>query len=129
MALLREVAEELGTHERTLRRGLATGLLRELRYLRSHWRLLSALRAVLRTERGLRLAVLIGSAARGELGERSDVDVLVDGVSGGWRERDRLAERLSRVAGRPVDLVSLEAARADLLLLGAALREGRVLID
>jgi hypothetical protein len=28
MTLLREIAEELGTHERTLRRGLASGLLR-----------------------------------------------------------------------------------------------------
>lgn len=143
MTLLREVAEELGTHERTLRRGLASGLLRgrrptrrsvelapgEVRYLRGNWRLLSALREALRTERGVRLAVLIGSAARGELGERSDVDLLVDVTRGGWRERDRLRERLSRAAQRPVDLVSLEAARADPLLLDAALREGRVLVD
>jgi predicted nucleotidyltransferase len=143
MTLLREIAEELGTHERTLRRGLASGLLRgrrptprtaelaagEVRYLRANWRLLSALREALRTERGVRLAVLVGSAARGELGEQSDVDLLVELINGGWRERDRLAERLSRATGRPVDLVSLEAARSEPLLLDAALREGRVLID
>jgi predicted nucleotidyltransferase len=143
MTLLREIAEELGAHERTLRRGLASGLVRgrrptprtveleagELRYLRSHWRLLSALREALRTERGVRLAVLIGSAARGELRDRSDIDVLIDAVDGGWRECDRLAERLSGVAGRPVDLVSLDAARLDPTLLDAAIHEGRVLID
>jgi predicted nucleotidyltransferase len=143
MTLLREVAEELGTHERTLRRGLAGGLLRgrrptprtvelapgEVRYLRANWHLLAALREALRTERAVRLAVLIGSAARGELRERSDVDLLVDVADGGWRERDRLRERLSRAVRRPVDLVSLEAARADPLPLDAALRDGRVLVD
>ena len=143
MTLLRELAEELGTNERTLRRGLSEGLLRgrrptprtmelaagEIRYLRANWRLLSAIREVLRTERVVRLAVLMGSAARGELRERSDVDLLIDPADGDWRERDRLRDRLSRAIGRPVDLVSLEAAKANPLLLDAALRDGRVLID
>ena len=93
MTILEEVAADVGVHERTLRRGLADGLLRgrrptilapgEATYLRAHWPLLSALRAVLRTERNVRLAMLIGSAARGELTEDSDVDLLVH-----WRTAD-----------------------------------------
>jgi len=143
MTVLRELAGQLGTHERTLRRGLADGLLRgrrptprsselaagEIGYLRANWPLLSGLREALRTERSVRLAVLIGSAARGELGENSDVDVLVRLAGVDWRARDRLRERLSRAAGRPVDLVALEAAHAAPLLLDAALRDGRVLVD
>jgi predicted nucleotidyltransferase len=143
MTVLHEVAEQLGTHERTLRRGLADGLVRgrrptprsvelapgEIRYLRAHWPLLARLRDALRTERNVRLAVLIGSAARGELRENSDLDILVHLANADWRARDRLRERLIRVAGRPVDLVSLDAAAADPLLLDAALRDGRVLVD
>jgi predicted nucleotidyltransferase len=143
MTVLREIADQLGTHERTLRRGLAEGLVRgrrptprsaelaagEIGYLRANWPLLAALRDALRTERNVRLAVLIGSAARGELREDSDVDVLVRLADGDWRARNRLRERLARAAGRPVDLVALEAAKADPLLLDAALRDGRVLVD
>jgi predicted nucleotidyltransferase len=143
MTVLHEVAEEIGAHERTLRRGLSDGLLRgrrptprtvelaagELGYLRVHWPLLAALREALRSERSVRLAVLIGSAARGTLGEGSDVDVLVELADADWRAQDRLRERLTRVAGRPVDLVALEVAAADPLLLDAVLRDGRVLVD
>lgn len=143
MTVLEEVAADVGVHERTLRRGLAEGLLRgrrptvrtailapgEARYLRAHWPLLAALRAVLRTERNVRLAVLIGSAARGELTEGSDVDLLVDLENDGWRPRDRLRGRLGAAVDRPVDLLSIEAAEADPLLLRDVLEEGRVLVD
>jgi predicted nucleotidyltransferase len=143
MTVLREVAEQLGAHERTLRRGLAEGLIRgrrptprsvelaagEIGYLRASWPLLAGLRDALRTERNVRLAVLMGSAARGELRTDSDVDVLVRVADGDWRALDRLRERLAHAAGRPVDLVSLEAAEADPLLLDAVLRDGRVLVD
>lgn len=143
MTVLHEVAEEIGAHERTLRRGLADGLLRghrptartvelaagEVAYLRAHWPLLAALREVLRSERNVRLAVLIGSAARGALRTGSDVDVLVELADASWRVEDRLRERVARAARRPVDLVALEAAAGDPLLLDAALREGRVLVD
>ena len=143
MTVLRDVAEQIGTHERTLRRGLASGLVRgrrpsprsvelaagEIRYLRAHWPLLESLREALRTERNVRLAVLIGSAARGELREDSDLDILLHVTDDDWRARDRLRERLARIAGRPVDLISLAAALADPLLLDAALRDGRVLVD
>jgi predicted nucleotidyltransferase len=143
MTVLKELAEEVGTHERTLRRGLSGGLLRgrrpsartvelapgEAAYLRRHWTLLAALREALRREPNARLAVLIGSAARGQLRDGSDVDLLVDLADPGWRAQDRLRERLGAAAGRPVDLVLLDAARDDPLLLDAALRDGRVLTD
>jgi predicted nucleotidyltransferase len=143
MTVLAELAEEIGVHERTLRRGLSEGLLRgrrpsprtvelargEVAYVRAHWPLLRALREALRSERNVRLAVLIGSAARGAMHDGSDVDLLVDLVEADWRGRDRLRERLARAAGRPVDLVALDAAEQDPLLLNAALRDGRVLVD
>ncbi len=143
MAVLDELAAELGAHERTLRRGLAEGLLRgrrptprtvelargEVAYLRAYWPLLRALREALRSERTVRLAVLIGSAARGAMHEGSDVDLLVDLAGADWRGRDRLRGRLARAAGRPVDLVALDAAQEDPLLLDAALSDGRVLVD
>jgi predicted nucleotidyltransferase len=143
MTVLHEVAEEIGAHERTLRRGLSEGLLRgrrptartlelgrgEVAYLRAYWPLLRSLRQALRSERSVRLAVLIGSAARGAMRNGSDVDLLVDLADADWRARDRLRERLARAAGRPVDLVTLQAAQRDPLLLDAALGDGRVLVD
>jgi hypothetical protein len=45
------------------------------------------------------------------------------------RTRDRLCDRLARACGRPVDVVALEAAQAAPLMLDAALRDGRVLVD
>ncbi len=143
MTVLHEVAKEIGAHERTLRRGLSHGLVRgrrptsrtvelapgEATYLRRHWALLAALREVLRREADVRLAVLVGSAARGTLRERSDVDILVSLLDAGWRTQDRLRERLARAAGRPVDLITIEAARQDPLLLDSVLRDGRVLAD
>lgn len=143
MTVIRELAQEIGVHERTLRRGLSEGLLHglrpsprsvtlapgELAYFRSNWPLISSLREVLRTERGVRLAVLIGSAARGSLAERSDVDLLVRLSDGHWRTSDTLRRRLADALGRPVDLVMLDEMRRDPLLLDAALEEGRVLAD
>jgi predicted nucleotidyltransferase len=143
MTVLQELAEDLRVHDRTLRRGVAEGLVRarrptprsialapgEVAYLRAYWPLLSSLRNALRTERNVRLAALIGSAARGTAGERSDVDVLVRLADDGWRAADGLRDRLSDAIGRPVDLVPVDAARQDPLLFEAALRDGRVLVD
>src|SRR5262245_52992238 len=133
MTVLRELAEEVGANERTLRRGLSEGLLRgrrpsartvelargEFAYVRAHWPLLRELREALSSERTVRLAVLIGSGARGTMQEGSDVDLLVDLAGADWRARDRLRERLARAAARSVDLVMLEAAQQDPLLLDA----------
>ncbi len=140
---LADLAQELGVHERTLRRGLKEGLLHgerptprsvelargERAYLRGHWELLRSLRATLRTEPNVRLAVLIGSAARGRLRADSDIDLLVALADDDRRRMDALRARLERAAGRPVDLVSIESAAARPLLLHDALREGRVLVD
>jgi predicted nucleotidyltransferase len=143
MTVLQELAEDLRVTDRTLRRGMAEGLVRaqrpsprsivlaagEAAYLRAHWPLLASLRSALRTERNVKLAALIGSAARGSSRERSDVDILVRLADDGWKAADRLRGRLSRAVGRPVDLVALDAARHDPLLFEAVLRDGRVLID
>lgn len=143
MTVIQELAQEIGVNERTLRRGLSDGLVRgrrpsprsvalapgEVAYLRAHWPLISALRAVLRTEPAVHLAVLIGSAARGTSREGADVDVLVRLAGADWRAADRLRERLAQAVGRPVDLVLLDAALQDPLLLDAALEEGRILVD
>src|SRR5918995_7100742 len=88
---LGHTAAAVACSERTLRRYISEGLLRgralhsrrfelperEERYVRQHWPLLHGLRAALRTERDVRLAVLFGSTATGEDTERSDVDLLV----------------------------------------------------
>lgn len=138
------VARELGADERTLRRATRRGAVRchrpgprklelvegELDYLRSHWELMSALTCALRTEPNVRLAVLYGSAARGDDRLGSDVDVLVDLRNDAPGTARGLAIRLEDALGRDVDVARLGRARerAPLLVL-QALDEGRVLID
>ena len=138
---LLELAAELKTTDRTLRRALGQGLvnaqrpsprtvdvsLAERTYLRRTWPLLAGLREALRTEPTVSLAVLFGSRARGNYSARSDVDLLV-----GLRDEPRprqLASRLSQKLGLRVQLVTLEDARKAPLLLREVLREGRVLVD
>jgi len=78
--------------------------------------------------------VLFGSAARGEMGPDSDVDLLV--VKGGRFHRGRLVEaiyRNLRGAGAPVDVVvatpeEIERYRNDAcLIVSPAMREGKVI--
>src|SRR5580765_6127721 len=92
MTVLSSLAEEVCVDERTLRRAVNLGIVRGARptprtlelplserdYIRRRWPLLSQLRAVLRTERNVRFALLFGSAARGTDEPGNDVDVLVD---------------------------------------------------
>jgi len=143
MDSLRRVATELGIPERTLRRAAAEGLvrgerasprrfqltLREEAYLRTHWPLLSALRAALRTEPNVRLAVLFGSTATGSDDEHSDVDLLVALSDGGAGRLAELASRLARRLGREVQVVKLSEAKDSPVLMLEVLEEGRVLID
>jgi predicted nucleotidyltransferase len=140
---LGRAASELEIPARTLRRAASEGLVhgerlsprrfritfREEAYLRSHWELLRALRASLRTEPNVRLAVLFGSTAIGTDDERLDVDVLVvlhDPAVGRLAE---LTERLSRRTGREMQLIRLSEAESSPILMADVIDHGRVLVD
>ena len=140
---LGHTAKELGCSERTLRRYVNDGLLHgrritslglelsseETRYLRNHWTLLHTLKAALRTERDVRLAVLFGSTAVGEDQRSSDVDMLIAQCRPGPRPMAGLKQRLSRVLKQPVHLVGLEQAHGSPSLLADIVCEGRPLLD
>ena len=135
------LAEELQTTDRTLRRAVSQGLVRAERpsprtlrlpvaervYLRAGWPLLSALRAALRTEPGVRLAVLFGSRARGDHRPDSDVD-LVAALADPLREHE-LRQRLETALGLRVQLVRFDDAMRAPLLIEQVVLEGRVLVD
>jgi predicted nucleotidyltransferase len=138
---LSQLANELDTTDRTLRRAVQEGLVRGYRvsprklempisertYLRENWPVLRELREALRTEPSVRAAILFGSYARGEQHEASDIDILVDRQPGpGLRE---VARRLSARLGRPTQLIALADAEKAPLLLAEVLRDGRVLVD
>jgi predicted nucleotidyltransferase len=141
--LLGHTAEELGCSERTLRRYIGAGILRgrrvatygtelsvdEANYLRKHWALLHTLKGALRTEPGVRLAVLFGSTAVGEDQADSDIDVLIAHRGQGPLPLAGLRSRLRRTLDKPVHVVSLEQARDAPSLLADVLQEGRPLID
>jgi predicted nucleotidyltransferase len=136
-------ASELEIPERTLRRVVSEGLVRGVRlsprrfritfreeaYLRSHWDLLRTLRAALRTEPNVRLAVLFGSTAIGNDGEHSDVDVLVVLHDPDVSRLAELTERLSRRIGREMQLVRLSDAQTSPALMSDVIDHGRVLVD
>jgi predicted nucleotidyltransferase len=140
---LGHTAGELGCSERTLRRYIGDGLLRgrrvayqglelsaeEARYLQSHWTLLHALKAALRTERDVRLAVLFGSTAVGEDQPSSDIDVLIAHRRPEPHSLAGLRLRLRRALDKPVHVVGIEQARESPCLLADILQEGRPLID
>lgn len=144
MGVLQELAVDLDVQERTLRRAASQGTLRarrsgprrlalaagEREYLRAHWPLLSGLRRALRTEHGVRLAVLYGSLARGDEDAGSDLDLLVSFADDRPSAAFELAVRLQRVSARRVDVARLERVQEQApLLLDRVLDEGRVLID
>lgn len=144
MGQLQVLARQLGADERTLRRAVALGAVRARRpgprrlaiadeervYLRDHWPLLSDLRHALRTEPNVRLAVLYGSAARGDDDHDSDVDLLIDFEDDSADAAARVGLRLRRALGRSVDIARLSRVEDTApLLLVDALEEGRVLID
>lgn len=127
-----------------MRRAVAQGALRvrrprprqlrlepgEREYLREHWQILGRLRAALRTERRVRLAVLYGSVARGDEDKGSDLDLLVALADARPLAGQQLANRLERVMGRKVDVARLDLVEKNApLLLDQVLDEGRVVID
>ncbi len=138
---LAELADELETTDRTLRRAVQQGLLRGHRpsprtldlqlaervYARRAWPLLSSLREALRTEPAVSTAVLFGSRARGDDHPLSDIDLLVH--LRGDVDPHEIATRLSERGGHRVQVVLLEDARQKPLLLAEIIREGRVLVD
>lgn len=103
--------------------------LREEAYLRSHWKLLSGLRAALRTEPGVRLAVLFGSLAKGEGAESSDVDLLVVLRDDSPAAIAGLAGRLRERLGREIQIVRLADGERSPALMLDVLGDGRVLVD
>lgn len=143
MTELAFLADELGVHERSLRRAVAQGSLRAVRpsprtlqlplserqYIRRSWTLLSALRTRLRTEHDVRFALLFGSVARGTDAPGSDVDVLVALRDPSLDRIVELGAKLSEAAGRYVDVVRLEDAEAEPSFLADVVADGRVLVD
>jgi predicted nucleotidyltransferase len=142
-AELQELAESLHVNERTLRRAWALGTLRGERvtpyklrlpvdervYLRWHWPTISRLRAALRTEPNVSLAVLFGSVARGDDDEQSDVDLLVGFREPGLGKGIALARRVGKHIDVPLDVIALENALRRASFMVEILRDGRVLVD
>jgi predicted nucleotidyltransferase len=142
--LLDEMAHEVGVHERTLRRAVGAGLIharrpsprrlsvseQERTWVRSHWPLVGQLLAVLRTEPNVPLGVLFGSVARGaDVEGISDVDLLVGLRRPAPGALDALRKRLDGQLQASVELVPLQAALRDPVLLSEVLRDGRPLVD
>ncbi len=143
MTHLALLAEQVGVNERTLRRALNQGTLRgtratprkltlplsERQFIRHSWRLLSTLRAALRTEQNVRFALVFGSTARGTDTPQSDIDVLVDLRDPALERIVDLSDRLTTVVGRPVELVRVQDAEVEPSFLSDVVAEGRVLVD
>jgi predicted nucleotidyltransferase len=98
-------------------------------YLRGHWPLIAELRAALRTEPGVRIAVLAGSMARGDDHEGSDIDLVVELAEGDPLDRLRLGMKLSEKLGHEIDVADMKQVRNDPLSLLQVLDEGRVIVD
>jgi predicted nucleotidyltransferase len=143
MTELSFLATQVGASERTLRRAVNEGTLRGTRlsprrlklsaaekdYVVRRWGLLSQLRLALRTETNVRFALLFGSTARGEDGERSDVDLLVEMKDPSLARIADLELKLEGLLGKGVEVIALEDAQSNPLLLAEAAREGRVIVD
>lgn len=143
MTELELLARQIGANERTLRRAFNEGTLRaerptprklklgtaEKQYLRRSWKLLAALREALRTEQNVRFALLFGSAARGDDSEESDVDLIVEMRDASSIRIVDLELKLEQLLGRHVDVLTLEDASANPVLLAEAVAEGRTIVD
>lgn len=143
MNALQFLAEQVGASERTLRRAVGEGALHATRptprtlqisvsecdFVRRKWPLLAALRARLRTEPSVRLALLFGSTATGRDTPGSDVDLLVQLRDPSFERLLDLGSKLEAVVGRHVDLVELRDAETDPAFLARVVGEGRVLVD
>jgi predicted nucleotidyltransferase len=143
MSATLELARELDTSDRTLRRAVSRELLRGTRrsanrlaildderaYIRSHWGLLQTLVAALRTEPGVEAAILYGSAAKGTDRADSDVDLLVKLRGTASTSVPALERRVTQAVGRRVHVVRLEDALADGAFALEIIDHGRPLTD
>jgi predicted nucleotidyltransferase len=84
------------------------------------------LAGALQSRPGVRLAVLFGSASRGEAAPGSDLDVGVL-IDPGREDAAALEVALARATGRRVDVVRLDAAPP--LLRFEIARDGRLLLE
>jgi predicted nucleotidyltransferase len=143
MSATLELVDRLHVSDRTLRRAVARGLLRGVRnspnklvlspterdYAQSHWMLLEGLVRALRTEPGVRVAILYGSVAKGFDRADSDVDLAVDLRPGASTVVPALERRLGRAVGRRVHAVRMEDAFADARFALEIIAHGRPLVD
>lgn len=90
---------------------------------------LTSLRQALRTEGNVRFALLFGSAARGDDSEGSDVDLIVEMRDSSLVRIVDLELKLEELLGRRVDVLTLEDASANPVLLAEAVEEGRAIVD
>jgi predicted nucleotidyltransferase len=143
MSATLELTRELNVSDRTLRRAISRELLRGVRrsankleisgeereYIRSHWGLLQALVAVLRTEPGVEAAILFGSAAKGTDRANSDVDLAVQLRGDARTFLPALERRVGRAVSRPVHIVLLDDALTNGRFALEILDNGRPLTD
>ncbi|HEU4905245.1 MAG TPA: nucleotidyltransferase domain-containing protein [Solirubrobacterales bacterium] len=88
------------------------------------------LRRALLAERGVRLAVLFGSIARGDEDQGSDIDLLVDLSDVELLSVTRLMDRLRPLVDRDVDIALLDRVQENApLLLSRVMDEGQVIVD
>ncbi len=142
--ILGRLADEIGVHERTLRRAVSGGLIharplssrqlslsdQEMAWVRSRWSLVGQLLAILRTEPNVELAVLFGSVARGvDVEDVSDIDLLVELRRPSPGALEALRRRMDERLRSHVQLVPLEEALGHPRLLSEVLRDGRPLVD
>lgn len=137
------LSEEVGVSERTLRRAINNQTLRasrpsprklkislsEKQFISRNWGLISSLQSALRTEHNVRFALLFGSVARGEATAGSDIDLLVEMRDGTLERQLELEIKLEDRLGKSVEVVLVNDARRNPVLMAQAVADGRLLLD
>lgn len=143
MSVAAELAQELRTSDRAIRRAVNRGTIRarrptpnrmeipaqEREYLNDHWPVLQTLTAALRTEPSVQTAILFGSVARGDDTDASDVDLLVQLRPQTTVKPRELARRLHGAVGRKVHVVTVGQAAEEPQFLLDILKDARPIID
>jgi predicted nucleotidyltransferase len=143
MSATLELADRLDVSDRTLRRAVSRGLLRGSRkspnkleisaaerdYAWHYWMLLQRLVRALRTEPGVRAAVLYGSVAKGSDRPDSDIDLAVELRPDASTSIPAFERRLGRAVGHRVHVVRIADALADGRFALEIVDHGRPLVD